>query len=122
MKALLYISLILLVLNASFSYPKAACNNNAKPQRSCMTKHSCCPSASPVNKTTKDKQPVPCKVCNFCPMCLVFVVPVKQKAQRDFVSISGTFPELAQGKPTGYNPSCWRPPNSWIVNGTYLWI
>jgi len=113
MKPILYLLLILLVLNASFSFPKVICKN-VRPAKSnsCMAKHKCCPSAAGASKNVPDKQSSPCKVCNFCPMCLVFVMPFKQKPQRDFATTSALYAELAQKELTGYNPLCWRPPNA----------
>jgi hypothetical protein len=111
MKALLYFMLIALVLNGSFSYPKVVCNT-AKPKSACNMKHKCCASAENSNKNTENKQSTPCKVCNFCPMCLAFVMPVKPNMQRNFASVATSYAELVQGKLSDYNPFCWRPPNT----------
>jgi hypothetical protein len=112
MKTALYLLLVVLVLNASFSYPKTPCNNT-RPKSMSALKHKCCGSAPVSNKNTNSKQnmPLPCKVCNFCPVCLAFVMPGKPGIQKTFVSGGANYPEPLQGKLTDYNPSSWRPPN-----------
>jgi hypothetical protein len=50
--------------------------------------------------------------CNYCVLCIAFIIPVKPGIQRDFASGFVSYPELLQSKLTDYNPSCWRPPNA----------
>jgi hypothetical protein len=50
--------------------------------------------------------------CNFCVLCIAFIVPVKPELQRNFASLLKDYPDMGQSKLTDFNSSHWRPPNA----------
>lgn len=108
MKISLGFLLIALMLISNISYPVSVAN---KP----VTVHSCIAKRSAHNSVPcshHNTQRKTCPVCNFCPLCLVFEVPAKSGIQQNIALVSIDYPQLLPGKLTGYNPSCWRPPNA----------
>jgi hypothetical protein len=106
MKSLSFL-LVILILAAGFTEPpamymkttgKVSCMMN-----NCAHKDDC--------SSSKSKQDANCPFCNYCVLCIAFIIPVKPGIQRHFVSISVSYPEMVQSKLTDFNSSPWRPPN-----------
>ncbi len=109
MKKLLSFLLVILVLSPGFINPPG------KDMRMKMSQVSmAAPMKHPGNKggCCNNKQNTGGTFCNFCVLCVAFIIPVKPGIQRNFATVSVNYPELVQSKLTDYNPSCWRPPNA----------
>jgi hypothetical protein len=93
---------------SGFSQPPAACTKTSKADMCKMMKHhpqkdGCC---------NKNKHDAGGSFCNFCVLCVAFIIPLKPGVQRNFVSAVAAYPDMVQSKLTDYSPSCWRPPNA----------
>jgi hypothetical protein len=121
MKLILSSLLILLILASGYSYPATMCKNSGT-SGSCMVKHqsgSCTMKRKACKQDGGDqskKHNTGGPFCEYCILCIAFIVPVNPVALRSFVAIAVNYPDLAQSKLTDYNPSCWRPPNALIIN------
>jgi len=100
--------LVILILAPGLSQPPAMrMKMNEKEMRLMMKNHThkggCC---------NKNKQNANGAFCNYCVLCIAFIVPVKPGIQRNFVSGAANYPDMMQSKLTDFNSSEWRPPNA----------
>jgi hypothetical protein len=98
--------LVVLILASGFSQPPmrmqmSAANTYVMNHH--LHKSGCC---------NKNKQNLSGTFCNFCVLCIAFIVPVKPGIQRNFVSGRADYTDLVQSKLTDFSSSQWRPPNA----------
>src|SRR6185437_2766712 len=92
--------LVILILASGFSQPPAACTKTSKADmcRMMMMHHAhksgCC---------NKNKHDSGSNFCNFCVLCVAFIIPVKPGVQRNFVSVVAAYPDMVQSKITDYS-------------------
>jgi len=98
----------ILILVSGLNQPPANCAKKSAAKYSCMMKHQ--PHKDGCGN--KDKRNASNTSCNFCVLCIAFVVPVKPGIQRNFVSGIVEYPEMVQNKLTDFSSSQWRPPNA----------
>ncbi|MDB4903880.1 MAG: hypothetical protein JWQ63_3161 [Mucilaginibacter sp.] len=99
--------LVILVFASGFIQPPAM-HMKMSDKMSCMMNNH----ANKGGCNNKSKQNADCPFCNYCVICITFIVPVKPGIQRHFVSGLVNYPEMVQSKLTDFNSSLWRPPNA----------
>jgi len=99
--------LVVLILVGGFATPPAMGMKKSMVKMCMMMRH-----AGKTECPNKNKKDACGTACNFCVLCVAFIVPAKPGIQRNFALISVGYPELAQSKLTDYDPSCWRPPTA----------
>jgi hypothetical protein len=102
----LFLAVIILV-SGLFGSPVATMKMDAA--KHAMMKHQM---AKPGCCNKSKQQHTNGSFCYYCVLCISCIIPVKPGIQRNFVSASVSYPDLAQSKLSDYNPLCWRPPNA----------
>jgi hypothetical protein len=104
---LLSVLLIIGILGAGFTQPPPM-HKKMNDADSCMMKRL----AHKPGGCSNNKQNSGNTFCNYCVLCIAFIIPVKPGIQRNFVSALTVYPELVQSELTDFNCSPWRPPNA----------
>jgi hypothetical protein len=99
--------LIILILISGFSQPQATRMKmtaaNIYMMKHHLHKGGCC---------NKNKHDASGSFCNFCVLCIAFIIPVKPGVQRNFAPGRANYPDMVQSKLTDFSSSQWRPPNA----------
>jgi len=99
--------LVILILASGFSQPPAMRMKmsaaNIYMMKHHLHKDGCC---------NKNKQNPSATFCNFCILCIAFIIPIKPGVQRNFVPSKADYPDMVQSKLTDFSSSQWRPPNA----------
>jgi hypothetical protein len=99
--------LVLLILAPGLSQPPPMCvkidGANMGMMKYNPLKDDCC------NKNKKNTNNT---ICNYCVLCIAFIIPAKPGTQRNFVTMPVDYPEMVQSKLTDFSSSLWRPPNA----------
>jgi hypothetical protein len=99
--------LVVLILASGFTQPPAMRMKMSAANTYMMKHHlhkdGCC---------NKNKQNSSGTFCNYCVLCIAFIVPVKPGIQKNFVSGHSDYADMVQSKLTDFSSSQWRPPNA----------
>ena len=113
---LLSFLLVVMILLSGFAKPSEACMKTSAI-KTCVMKHEpnkagCCDKTNKSDKSNKSNHHTSGSFCYYCVLCIAFIIPSKIGIERNFASSSAGYADLVQSKLSGYNPSCWRPPNA----------
>src|SRR5580693_8407368 len=98
---LLSFLLVILIIASGLSQPPACAKistTNMVMMKHKPVKDDCC---------NKNKQSTNNTPCNYCVLCIAFIIPAKTGIQRNFVTRAVDYPEMVQSKLTDFSSSPW---------------